>query len=92
MTVDKLYHATTPKKVQRYHASGHRIIAPVRGFNTLKAAMAWAMKTKRSVVLEIDGTGALKLPDHHNAFGDAYWLDRDITEWRCVVSPGGCRP
>lgn len=84
----KLYRATTPKKVQRYHASGHRIIAPVRGFETLQAAMAWAMKTKRSVVLEIDVREAWKLPDHHNAFGCAFWSENDVTEWRCVVSPG----
>jgi len=71
-----LYHATTPKKVQHYHASG-RIIAPVRGFTTLQAAMAWACKTGRSVVL----------PDHHNAFGEAWWIDHDVSAWKCVFSP-----
>lgn len=41
-----LYHVTTPKKMQRYHTTGH-IISPVRGFITLQAAMAWACKVGR---------------------------------------------
>lgn len=81
-----LYHATTPKKVQHYHASG-RIIAPVRGFTTLQAAMAWACKTGRSVVLAVQGEDCHKLPDHHNAFGEAWWIDHDVSAWRCVFSP-----
>ena len=81
-----LYHATTPKKVQHYHASG-RIIAPVRGFTTLQAAMAWAIKTGRSVVLAVQGEDCHKLPDHHNAFGEAWWIDHDVSAWKCVFSP-----
>ncbi len=81
-----LYHATTPKKVQHYHASG-RIIAPVRGFTTLQAAMAWACKTGRSVVLAVHGEDCHKLPDHHNAFGEAWWIDHDVSAWKCVFSP-----
>jgi 7-cyano-7-deazaguanine synthase in queuosine biosynthesis len=81
-----LYHATTPKKVQHYHASG-RIIAPVRGFTTLQAAMAWACKTGRSVVLSVQGEDCHKLPDHHNQFGEAWWVDHDVSEWKCVFSP-----
>ena len=81
-----LYHATTPKIVQHYHASG-RIIAPVRGFTTLQAAMAWACKTGRSVVLAVHGEDCHKLPDHHNAFGDAWWIDHDVSAWKCVFSP-----
>lgn len=81
-----LYHATTPKKVQNYHASG-RIIAPVRGFTTLQAAMAWACKTGRSVVLAVQGEDCHKLPDHHNAFGEAWWIDHDVSAWKCVFSP-----
>lgn len=81
-----LYHATTPKKVQRYHASG-RIIAPVRGFTTLPAALAWACKTGRTVVLEVQGYDCHKLPDHHNAFGEAWWIDHDVLAWKCVFSP-----
>jgi hypothetical protein len=81
-----LYHATTPKKAQRYRASG-RIIAPVRGFTTLEAAMAWACKTGRSVVLQVQGEDCHKLPDHHNAFGEAWWVDHDVLAWTCVFSP-----
>ena len=81
-----LYHATTPKKVQHYHASG-RIIAPVRGFTTLTAAMAWACKTGRSVVLAVQGEDCHTLPDHHNAFGEAWWVDHDVSAWKCILSP-----
>ena len=86
----QLYHATTPNKVQKYHISG-AIHAPVRGFTTLLAASAWAMKTQRSVVLELTGldtTKIHKLPDHHNQFGSAYWHDGNISSWKCVISPG----
>lgn len=34
-----LYHATTPKKARLYRQTG-AILAPVRGFTTLQAAMA----------------------------------------------------
>ena len=37
----KLYHATTEKKAKLYRHTG-AILAPVRGFTTLQAAMAWA--------------------------------------------------
>ena len=82
----KLYHATTPKKVRAYGASG-RIIAPVRGFTTLQAAMAWALKVGRSVILEVSGKDCHKLPDHHNQWGAAWWIDHDVKTWRCVFSP-----
>lgn len=75
-----LYHATTPKKAMRYKESG-RIIAPVRGFTTLQAAMAWSMKVKRTVILEIECDKPHKLPDHHNPFGEAWWNDGDVTKW-----------
>lgn len=82
----KLYHVTTPKKVKRYKETG-RIISPVRGFTTLIAAMAWAIKVGRSVILEIEAPNAYKLPDHHNQWRDAYWNDGDIKEYKCVYSP-----
>ena len=49
--------------------------------------MAWAIKVGRSVILEIEATNAYKLPDHHNQWGDAYWNDGDIKEYKCVYSP-----
>lgn len=83
-----LYHATIPKKVRLYHQSG-KILSPVRGFTTLNAAMAWAMKTQRSVILKITGSSdkCHKLPDHHNSFGEAWWFDQDIESWKCIISP-----
>lgn len=85
-TAMRLYHATTPKKVQRYHQS-RRIIKPVRGFTTIAAAMAWACKTGRTVILEIHGEDCHKLPDHQNEFGEAWWVDHDIAQWKCSFSP-----
>lgn len=83
-----LYHATTPNKAKRYRESG-RIIAPVRGFTTPAAAMAWAMKVGRTVILEVEFDKPHKLPDHHNIFGEAWWNDGDVKEWKCLYSAGG---
>jgi hypothetical protein len=83
-----LYHATTPAKVRRYHETG-RILAPVRGWDTLAAALAWAARTGRSVVLRIDSAdaNAYPLPDHRSPLGRAHWIDSDVPEWECMVSP-----
>lgn len=81
----KLYHATTQKKAKIYRES-RLIHSPVRGFSTMQAAMAWAMKVNRTVILEFEAPNPIKLPDHHNQFGQAYWNDGDIREWRCVFS------
>lgn len=80
-----LYHATTPAKAKKYREQG-RIHGPVRGFTTLQAAMAWAMKVGRTVIYEIECEDAHKLPDHHNRFGDAWWNDGDVSEFKCVFS------
>ena len=84
----RLYHATTQKKAKQYRQSG-AIHAPVRGFTTLQAAMAWAMKVGRVVILEFDADKPHKLPDHHNPFGEAWWNDANVTEWKCVFSAIG---
>ena len=84
----KLYHATTQKKAKRYRESG-KIHSPVRGFTTEKAAMAWAMKVGRTVIIEFEAYNAHKLPDHHNIFGEAWWNDGDILDYRCVFSANG---
>lgn len=85
-----LFHATTPAKARKYRVSG-RIIGPVRGFTTLQAAMAWAMKVCRSVVYEVtaDPDRFHKLPDHHNPFGQAWWIDADVVDFRCALSAEG---
>ena len=82
-----LFHATTPKKAKLYRLSGH-ICKPVRGFTTLQAAMAWSLKVGRTVIYEISGEAAYKLPDHHNRFGDAWWVDEDVSieNIKCVFS------
>ena len=83
----KLYHVTTQRKARKYHDSGS-IHKPVRGFTSLQAAMAWAIKVNRTVIYEIDGGPAYKLPDHHNRFGQAWWIDDNIpvSKITCVFS------
>lgn len=84
-----LYHATTEKKAKAYRESGC-IRCPVRGFDTLQGAMAWAMKVGRTVIYEImtESAPVYKLPDHHNQFGKAWWIDADvpIDQIKCVFS------
>lgn len=80
-----LYHATTPAKAKKYRDCG-AIHGPVRGFTTLQAAMAWALKVNRTVIYEIFCEDAHKLPDHHNRFGDAWWNDGNVTDFKCVFS------
>ena len=85
----RLYHATTQKKARLYRQTG-AIKKPVRGFTTLQAAMAWAMKVQgRTVIMEFEATSAHKLPDHHNQFGEAWWNDGDVADYRCVFSAHG---
>ena len=84
-----LYHVTTNKKAKKYWESGC-IHKPVRGFTTVVAAMAWAIKTGRKVIYSINSKdlNAYKLPDHHNVYGEAWWIDGDvpIKNIRCVFS------
>ena len=83
----KIYHVTTQKKAKAYHQTGH-ICKPVRGFDCLQAAMAWAIKVGRTVIYEVDGNPVYKLPDHHNMFGCAWWIDDDVStdKIKCVFS------
>lgn len=81
----KLYHCTTPKKAKAYRITGY-IKAPVRGFNTIEAALAWCVKVGRSVIYEINTNKFYKLPDHHNQFGEAYWSEENIKDFKCVYS------
>lgn len=82
-----LFHAASPTQARAYRETG-RILRPVRGFTTLQAAMACAMKVSRSVVYEVTADAAAfhKLPDHHNEFGQAWWIDADVSEFRCAFS------
>ena len=80
-----LYHTTTEKKARYYRQSGC-IHSPVRGFTTLQAAMAWAIKTGRTVIYEIKCASPYKLPDHHNKYGEAWWNDNNVYDFTCVFS------
>lgn len=84
-----LYHVTTPKKAKKYRESGC-INKPVRGFTTLTAAMAWAIKTHRTVIyrVDFDDQSCHKLPDHHNEFGEAWWIDANVpvSNIKCTFS------
>ena len=58
-------------------------------FDTLQGAMAWCIKTGRTVIMELDGweqEQIHKLPDHHNKFATAFWVDKDVSSWHCVFS------
>lgn len=82
---EKLFHVTTRKKLDHYKGS-KRILCPVRGFTTLEAAKEWANHTGRNIILElpVNDERLHKLPDHHNQHGQAWWLDEDVLEWKCV--------
>ncbi len=81
----KLYHVTTPRKAKKYRQTGC-IKKPVRGFTNFTAALAWACKVQRTVILEFEANKPHKLPDHHNKFGEAWWNDDDVKVWKCVFS------
>jgi len=83
-----LYHVTTEKKAKRYRESGF-IKSPVRGFNTLQAAMAWAMKSGRTVIYEVRAENPYKMPDHHNQFGEAWWNDGNVLIFKKAFSAFG---
>ena len=84
-----LFHVTTAKKAAKYRKGG-AILKPVRGFTTLQGAMAWAMKCGRKVIYQIEADDAVchKLPDHHNQWGEAWWVDHDVwmKSCKCVFS------
>ena len=80
-----LYHVTTAKKAKAYRES-QAIHSPVRGFTTFVAALAWGCKVGRTVVLEFDANAPHKLPDHHNEYGQAFWNEGNVNEWKCVFS------
>lgn len=81
----KLYHATTPKKARRYRETGY-ISSPVRGFTTFVGALVWAVKVGRTVIIEFEADHPHKLPDHHNAYGEAWWNDGNVYDYKCVFS------
>lgn len=75
----KGWHVTTPKKLGRYEATG-AILPPVRFWRFPASAEAWARKTGRSVVLEIEVEAAHPLPDHRPR-GHAWWTPETVRCW-----------
>lgn len=47
------------------------------------------MKVGRTVIYEIEVDNIYKLPDHHNQFGEAWWNDGNIYNFKCVFSVHG---
>jgi hypothetical protein len=90
VTAYSLFHVTTGRKVKLYRQTGH-IKGPVRGFDTLMAAMAWAMKTGRKVIMRVEPvTRPQMLPDHHNAYGRAWWTESvPMSRVKCEYSAEG---
>jgi hypothetical protein len=82
-----LYHCASNKLAKKYRLSGC-IQAPVRGFDSLMGAMAWCIKVGRTVIYEIRSIPdtTYKLPDHHNQFGSAWWIDANVENFKCVFS------
>lgn len=77
-----LWHATTPKKLARYQATG-AILPPVRGFDSEKACREWARLVGREVILRLELTGlpVQALPDHHNGIGLVWWTPSRVTAY-----------
>jgi hypothetical protein len=84
---------TTGRKAKLYRKTG-QINAPVRGFDNLMAAMAWAMKTGRKVIMRVEPiTRPQMLPDHQNAYGQAWWTDSiPVSRVKCEYSAEGAWP
>ncbi|RTL23904.1 MAG: hypothetical protein EKK55_12470 [Rhodocyclaceae bacterium] len=73
-----LYHATTPRKLARYRATG-TILPPVRGFDTVEACQRFMRRTGRTLMLRVTPTvGPWPLPDHHHA--SQQWKGRSPAE------------
>ena len=82
------YHVTTPKKLERYKATGC-ILPPVRFWLFRNSAEAWAKKTGRTVILEIPVKVAYPLPDHKPT-GHAAWTPEMVRKWAVVETDVAC--
>ncbi len=76
------YHVTTPKKLERYKATGV-ILSPVRFWIFKDSASTWMKKTGRTIILKINVDKAYPLPDHQPR-GHAYWTPEIIRKWEIV--------
>lgn len=82
-----LYHATTPKKMDRYRATGC-ILPPVRGWSFASSAWAWAQRVQRPIVLRIEVGTAYPLPDHRPR-GHAWWTPEMVRSWEATIQEVG---
>lgn len=73
------FHVTTPSLLNRYEISG-KINAPVRFWNSIQDAVAWAAKTGRGLILEINVPNAIPLPNH-KPVGHAFIHHQDVKAW-----------
>lgn len=76
------YHVTTPKKLERYKATGG-ILPPVRFWAFESSARAWGKKTMRTVILKIEVDTAYPLPDHQPP-RHAWWHDGIVDKWEVL--------
>lgn len=78
------WHVTTPKKVDRYRATGG-ILSPVRFWIYERSAREWARRTGRTVILRIEVETAHPLPDHR-PHGHAWWTSEMVHDWDEVTT------
>lgn len=79
----KLYHCTTPNKLERYKNTG-AILPPVRGWKWINSAKEWGRKTQRSLILEIETSELVyPLPDHKPLY-HSFWTPDIIRNWKIV--------
>lgn len=79
----KGWHVTTPKKLARYRATGG-ILPPVCFWAFEASAQAWARKTGRTVILQIEVQIAYPLPDHRPR-GHAFWSPEMVRQWKEIA-------
>lgn len=79
----KIFHCTTPKKLNRYNITG-AILPPVRGWTTEYSARKWMKKVGRTILLVFNKPDRLyPLPIK----GGAVWTDCLVNEWEIKPCP-----
>ena len=73
------FHCTTPKKLDRYKATGC-ILPPVRFWIYEASARAWMKRTGRTVLLKLEAEDAHPLPDHKPT-GHAWFTPGIVRKW-----------
>ena len=73
------YHVTTPKKIERYKATGG-ILPPIRFFPAMFSAVRWAKRTNRTHIAIFEVKRSWPLPDHK----PGRWTDEIVRDYRIV--------